>query len=343
MALAEIALILCGLAAINNQIAVARASIDIGVNYGRQGNDLPSPDNVIQMYKKYGIGKMRLFKPEPSVLQALRGSQIDLVLGIANEDLPNLAASLDATHSWFATNVEPYLNDIQFTFIVAGNEVVPGNLAQFVLPVMQNMQNILTGKGLAAVKVSTSVAVSTLGQSYPPSQGAFSEDSKETMQGILKFLAAQGTPLLINAYPYLAYTSDPQDISLDYALFTANGPIVHDGNLSYSNLFDAMVDGFFSAMEQLGISNVGVVVSESGWPSAGNGNFTTPELAATYNRNFMKHILSGDGTPKRPGSYIEGFVFAMFNENQKPAGVEQNWGLFYPDMQPVYQVFPLQG
>ncbi|KAK3034493.1 hypothetical protein RJ639_032482 [Escallonia herrerae] len=54
----------------------------------------------------------------------------------------------------------------------------------------------------------------------------------------------------------------------------------------------------------------------------------------------MEHVSKLTGTPKRPQTYVEGFIFAMFNENLKPDGVEQNFGLFYPSMDPVYSVFP---
>ncbi|KAI4335223.1 hypothetical protein L6164_013890 [Bauhinia variegata] len=333
-------LVLSALATLTIQIVLAHASIDIGVNYGREGTNLPSAAEVVQLYKNYSIGKMRLFEPDASILQALRGSQIALTLGLRNEDLPILAANVEAVNSWFATNVEPYLNDINFSCIVVGRQIIPGDHAKFVLPVMQYLQNILIAKHLIGIKVSTSVSASILGNSYPPSQGAFSEASKQTMIGILSFLSSYGSPLLVNLYPYFAYASEPQHIRLDYAQFTATGPVVHDGNLSYWNLFDTMVDAFFSAMEGLGNNDVGIVVSETGWPSDGNGNLTTPSLAATYNQNFVKHIVSRAGTPKRPGSYIEGYIFAMFNENLKSAGVGQHFGLFYPNMQPVYCVFP---
>ncbi|KAI9077171.1 hypothetical protein K1719_040877 [Acacia pycnantha] len=70
------------------------------------------------------------------------------------------------------------------------------------------------------------------------------------------------------------------------------------------------------------------------------GTSQAVSLAATYNQNFVRRIASQRGTPKRPNRFVEGFVFAMFNENRKPAGVEQHFGLFYPDMRPVYPVFP---
>jgi hypothetical protein len=48
------------------------------------------------------------------------------------------------------------------------------------------------------------------------------------------------------------------------------------------------------------------------------------------------------GTPRRPTAAIETYLFAMFNENSKPGdATEKNFGLFYPNMQPVYPVtFP---
>ncbi|KAI9077175.1 hypothetical protein K1719_016552 [Acacia pycnantha] len=130
--------------------------------------------------------------------------------------------------------------------------------------------------------------ISVLGTSYPPSLSVFLDESKEAMSGFLGFLAAQAIPTLVNMYPYFAYS-------------------------------------FFWAMEKVGIADVDVVVSESGWPSDGNGELTTVSMAATYNQNFVRRIVSQAGTPKRHDLFIEGFVFAMFNANLKPAGVEQHY------------------
>ncbi|ONH97607.1 hypothetical protein PRUPE_7G200500 [Prunus persica] len=334
-----VALFLSFAATIHNHIGLVEASVDIGVCYGMLGDDLPAATEVVNLYKINGIGKMRLFDPNPAALEALRGKEIDVSLGIRNEDLPQLTGSADAVNSWFATNVEPYLNDIVFNYISVGNEVIPGSLGIYVLPVMQSLQKILDDRNLAGIKVSTVVPGSALGVSFPPSSGEFALEASSVMSGIVAFLAQRGSPLLINVYPYFSYASDPVNIRLDYAQFTATSPVVKDGELSYYNLFDAAVDSFLAAMEKVGGANVDVVVSESGWPSDGNGNFTTPELAGTYNRNFLKHITSNAGTPKRPGAYIEGYIFAMFNENQKPEGVEQHFGLFHPNMQPVYSIY----
>ncbi|KAA8523311.1 hypothetical protein F0562_009734 [Nyssa sinensis] len=320
----------------HSQIGTTEASLDIGVCYGMMGNNLPSASDVIGLYKKYGIGKVRLFDPNPAALEALMGSQIDVSLGTRNEDIQRIASSQEAANSWFATNVEPYINNTVFQYISVGNEAIPGPYASYIANAMQNLQNILNDRNLAGVSVTTVLSAATLASSYPPSAGAFTAEARIDLINILKFLSAQGSPLMVNVYPYFAYASDPVNIRLDYAQFTATSPVVFDGNLSYTSMFDAMVDAFFWAMEKEGVANVDVVVSESGWPSAGNGDFTTPELAATYNKNFI--LRMNKGTPKRPQAYIEGYVFAMFNENLKPEGVEQHFGLFNPNMDPAYPV-----
>ncbi|XP_057969511.1 probable glucan endo-1,3-beta-glucosidase BG5 [Malania oleifera] len=315
----------------------ATTSLGIGVCYGMLGDNLPAAADVIDLYKKNGIEKMRLFDPNAAALNALKGSGISVVLGVRNEDLQAIAASQDAANAWFNTHVAPYVGAFDIPVISAGNEVIPGQYAQYVRPAMDNLQNVVK-TNLPTTHVSTVVATGVLGESYPPSAGEFSDEAKTDMTNVVSFLAQHGSPLLVNVYPYFAVAADPQQVRLDYALFTATGTVVQDGNLGYSNLFDAIVDSMFWAAEKAG-SPVDVVVSESGWPSAGNGNLTTVELATTYNKNFMQHILAKKGTPKNPGANIDGYIFAMFNENQKPAGVEQNFGLFNPDMSVVEPIF----
>ncbi|KAJ4835046.1 hypothetical protein Tsubulata_012841 [Turnera subulata] len=341
MAFACLVVVLATILAIHNYqiIGTANAAVGIGVNYGMVGDNLPPSKEVINMYKQYNIPNMRLFDPNPNALSAVKGTQISLSLGVRNEDVPSIASSQAGADAWFTTNVQPYVGAVNIAYITLGNEIVPSEFAGSILGAMQNLQNTLTTHQLTNIKLTTVISMATLASSYPPSTGAFTPAAAAVMKGILGFLSQNQSPLMLNVYPYFAYASDPTDIRLDYAQFTAPGPVVHDGNLSYQNLFDAMVDAVFWAMESLGFNNVGLVVSESGWPSAGNGNMTTPALASVYNKNYLQHITSGVGTPKRPGGILGGYIFAMFNEDQKPAGVEQNWGLFTPDMKPVYPVF----
>ncbi|KAH7677186.1 Glycoside hydrolase family 17 protein [Dioscorea alata] len=277
---------------------------------------------------------MRLYDPYPPALEALQDSNIELILDVPKENLQSFASDASAANDWVQNNIISY-SSIKFKYIAVGNEVIPGDLAQYVLPAMQNMHNALTSAGLQDyIKVSTSVSTAVLGTSYPPSAGSFSSTVISVLEPIIQFLTSNGSPLLVNVYPYFSYISNKDSIDINYALFTSPGTVVTDGSLNYQNLFDAMVDAIYSALEKAGGSSVGIVISESGWPSA-EGDAASVDNARTYNQNLINHV--GQGTPKRPGA-IEAFIFAMFNENQKSPEYEKHFGLFNPDQTPVYPI-----
>ncbi|XP_020691009.1 glucan endo-1,3-beta-glucosidase-like, partial [Dendrobium catenatum] len=223
-----------------------------------------------------------------------------------------------------------------FRYIAVGNERIPGAHPEIVLPAMKNIQNALQAAELQGrIKVSTSVSTGVFGTSYPPSAGVFSSDVHDTLQPIVSFLASNGAPLLANVYPYFSYLGNP-NINLNYALFTSPGTVVTDGPLQYQNLFDAMVDAFFSALEKMGGGNVKLVVSETGWPSDGGG-VATQQNAQTYLSNLINHV--NQGTPKKPGVNIETYIFAIFDENMKqPGGTENHYGLFNANKSPKYSL-----
>ncbi|KAJ6983133.1 hypothetical protein NC653_026068 [Populus alba x Populus x berolinensis] len=106
-------------------------------------------------------------------------------------------------------------------------------------------------------------------------------------------------------------------------------------------MFVAMMDAVYSAIKAMGYDDLDIVVAESGWPSLGDPNqpMCTVENAVLYNKNMIKVVTSGEGTPLMPKRRFETYVFALFNENLKPGtAAERNWGLFRPDFSPVYDV-----
>ncbi|KAJ1398863.1 Glycoside hydrolase family 17 [Sesbania bispinosa] len=303
----------------------ATESQSLGVCYGRVANNLPPAQEVIDLYKENGFGRMRIYDPDPTTIQALKGSNIELVVGVRNEDIQSLATTTEAT-DWVNNNILNYSQEVKFRYIIVGNEIDPNDaMAEFVLPAMQNIYAALTYVNLQSqIKVSTSVQMTLLGSSYPPSTGAFSPSSTSYITPIVGFLMKNGAPLLVNVYTYFNYISDTKSINLSYALFTSSTVVVRDGNYEYQNLFDAMLGALYAALEKIGAPNLEIVVSESGWPSYG-GIAASVDNAQTYYKNLINHITQG--TPKRPHQPIETYLFAMFDENQKgPAEIERHFG-----------------
>ncbi|KAK4276294.1 hypothetical protein QN277_019259 [Acacia crassicarpa] len=305
----------------------------IGVCYGADGNNLPSKQDVVNLYKSNGIGKMRIYNPDEATLEALRGSNIEVILGVPNDNLQSFTNAGAAT-DWVNKYVKPYSNDVKFKYIAVGNEVHPGDAgASSVLPAIQNVQSAISAANLQdQIKVSTAIDSSLIQNSYPPNNGAFTDAASGFISPIITFLSNNGAPLLANIYPYFSYTGNPQSITLDYALFNQQGT----NDAGYQNLFDALLDSIYAALEKIGASNMQIVVSESGWPSAG-GDAASVDNAATYYKNLISHVKSG--TPKRPNGPIETYLFAMFDENLKPgAETERHFGLFNPDKSAKYQL-----
>ncbi|GAV65045.1 Glyco_hydro_17 domain-containing protein, partial [Cephalotus follicularis] len=219
-----------------------------------------------------------------------------------------------------------------FMYIYVGNQLSASDpRSQYISLAMQNIYNEISSASLQnQIKVSVAIDTNLLGVFNPPSAGAFKESEKAAyMEPIINFLVSTGAPLLANIYPYFRVVYNNQ--SVPYALFTEPNVVVRDGAYEYKNLFDALMDALYSAVERTGRSSVDIALLESGWPSAG-GTMDTVENAGTYYRNFINHVKGG--TPKRPGMAIETYLFSMFDEDNKEPEIEKHFGLFYPDKQP---------
>ncbi|XP_054819086.1 glucan endo-1,3-beta-glucosidase, acidic-like [Prosopis cineraria] len=301
----------------------------IGVCYGVYGNNLPRRREVIDLYKSNGIGRMRIYYPDEYALQALRGSNIEVLLDVAKETLPSLTNPANA-NAWVRKFVASY-PDVNIKYIAVGNEIGPhDNEASYILPGMQNIQKAISAANLQGkVKVSTAIKMDRLEDTSPPNKGKFKDT--EYIQPIINFLVTNRAPLLANVYPYFAYKEDTNGfIPLDFALFRQQAT-----NNGYQNLFDAMLDSIYYALEKIGAPNLQVVVSESGWPSYG-GKGASVDNAGTYYQNLINHVQRG--TPKRNG-LIETYLFAMFDENNKDGDeIERHFGLFNPNKSPKYGI-----
>ncbi|KAJ1255882.1 hypothetical protein BS78_K140100 [Paspalum vaginatum] len=265
-----------------------------GVCYGDVGDNLPSPAEAVQLCTSRNIRATPIYRPNHAILAALRGSGIGLglILDVGGVDaVRDLASSAAAATAWVRDNVQAYYPAVLIRYVAVGNEVSLGDAGHVLAA--------LAAAGLSSsIRVSTSVRFDVVAYSYPPSRA-----------------------------------DNPRDISLAYATFQPGASAVRDtgSGLVYTNLFHAMVDALYAALERARAPGVRVVVSETGWPSGG-GFAATVGNARRYNQDVIDNVYRG--TPRRPG--------VLETYNPKPGDpTEKNFGLFYPDMQPVYPInFP---
>lgn len=313
------------------------------MNYGTMANDLPPPPQVAHfLVQSTIINRVRLFDANPQIVQAFAHSGIPLTITVPNDKIPHLT-KLSFARNWLKTNVIPYTPATNIVRILIGNEVLSTTNKLFIgslVPAMQTLHEALADASLdRQIKISTPHSLGILSSSSPPSTGKFRQGyDTHILKPLLSFLRATKSPFMVNPYPYFGFSAD----TLNYALFRPNSG-VFDANtkLLYTNMLDAQLDAIYSALKILGFGDLEIVIAETGWPSKGDAGQVgvDPQSAADYNRNLIRHVASGNGTPLMPNRTFETYIFSLFNENLKPGPTsERNFGLFQPDMTPVYNV-----
>lgn len=127
----------------------------IGVNYGTIADNLPPPASTANLLKSTSIGKVRLYEPQPDLVAALAGSNISILLGVPNGDVPNLASSPAAASAWAAANIP---TTVPVSAISVGNELLNSGdptLAPQLLPAMQNLLAALPAGSTTKARISS--------------------------------------------------------------------------------------------------------------------------------------------------------------------------------------------
>ncbi|XP_058010033.1 glucan endo-1,3-beta-glucosidase isoform X1 [Hevea brasiliensis] len=315
----------------------------IGVNYGTVANNLPPPAQVAHfLVESTIIDRVRLFDTNTEILEAFAHTGIAVTVTVPNDQIPHFA-KLSNAQEWLKSNIQPYVPTTNIIRILVGNEVLSTAnklIIASLVPAMRTLHTALVGASLdTKIKVSTPHSLGILSTSSPPSTGKFRQGYDiHVLKPLLSFLRDTNSPFMINPYPFFGCSED----TLDYALFRANSGVEDENTkLVYTNMLDGQLDAVFSAMKLLGFTDIDIVIAETGWPSNGDSSQVgvDAESAAQYNGNLMKHVMSGAGTPLMPNRTFETYIFALFNENLKPGPTcERNFGLFRPDMTPVYNI-----
>ncbi|KAI6697777.1 hypothetical protein NL676_017896 [Syzygium grande] len=317
------------------------AHANIGVNYGTVANDLPPPAQVAHfLLESTTINRIRLFDANPDIIKAFAHTGIAVTITVPNELIPQLT-KLSNAQDWVRTNVEPYVPATNIVRILVGNEVLSTANKLMIGSLVTSMRMLHTALVDASldrrIKVSTPHSLGILSSSTPPSSGKFRQGyDVHVLKPLLSFHRETGSPFLVNPYPFFGFSED----TLDYALFRPNSGVVDENTkLVYMNMLDGQLDAVYSAMKLLGFTDIEIVIAETGWPSMGDSTQVSvnTKTAAEYNSNLIRHVSSGTGTPLMPKRTFETYIFALFNENLKPGPLcERNFGLFRPDMTPVY-------
>ena len=320
------------------------------MNYGLLGDNLPSASRSVRLIKRLKAGRVKLYDPNPEILRALKGTKLQVSIMVPNQQISNISKSQEVSDQWVKNNVVPYYPETMIRYVLVGNEVLSlydqKQSWPDLVPAIRRIKGSLRKFHIRKVKVGTTLAMDVLESSFPPSNGTFRSDiSGPVVRPLLQFLNRTKSFFFLDVYPYFPWSSQPQYIKLDYALFEGGNLTYADpgSGLTYTSLLDQMLDSVVFAMKRLGFPDIRLWIAETGWPNGGDIDQIGANVhnAAIYNRNLIKRLNAKPpvGTPARPGSVLPTFIFSLYNENQKGGpGTERHWGLYYPNESSVYPI-----
>ncbi|XP_052183591.1 glucan endo-1,3-beta-glucosidase 1-like isoform X2 [Diospyros lotus] len=318
----------------------------VGVNIGTDLTNFLSPADLVAFLKVQKIGHVRLYDADGEILKALAKTNISVVVSVPNNQILAIGSSNATAATWVGRNVAAYYPDTLISAVAVGDEVlttVP-SAAALLMPAIEALYGALVAANLhTQIKISTPHAASIVFDQFPPSQAFFNQSLTPVLSPLLQFLSRTKSPLMMNLYPYYVFMENKGVVPLENSLFKPLTPSKEmvDPNtlLHYTNVLDAMLDSVYFAMKNLNITDVPVLVTETGWPSKGDSKepYATVDNANTYNSNMIKHVFERSGTPLHPEITSSVYIYELFNEDLRaPPVSEANWGLFYGNSTPVY-------
>ncbi|KAF8681702.1 hypothetical protein HU200_045133 [Digitaria exilis] len=337
--------VVAALVAMVAELPVAGA---LGVNWGTMASHQLPASTVVRMLQDNGIRKVKLFDADPGPMDALAGSDIEVMVAIPNNML-DMMTDYATAREWVHQNVSRYNFDggVNIKYVAVGNEPFlssyNGTFLNVTLPALQNIQSALNDAGLGDTIKATVPLNADVYNSPPsnpvPSAGRFRPEISGLMMEIVQFLNQSGAPFTVNIYPFLSLY-DNDGFPLDYAFFDGtNSPVVDAATgITYTNVFDANFDTLVSALAATGNGGLPVVVGEVGWPTDGDVHATSA-YAQKFYAGLLRKLAANAGTPLRANQYIEVYLFSLIDEDAKsiaPGNFERHWGIMRYDGQPKY-------
>ena len=312
---------------------------EVGVNWGTQASHPLPAKAVVKLLQENNVTRVKLFDSDATTLDALAGSNIQVMVAIPNKNLQAISSSADSATAWVKQNVARYIfqGGVNISHVAVGNEpflsAYNGTFVNLTFPALNNIQNALNAAGFGdSIKTTVPMNADVLTDAAVPSEGAFVNATAQVMAQILDLLHRNGCPFTVNIYPFISLYANP-NFPQNYLHFDSNVVQIQDGAYAYTNAFDATFDTLLAALTAAGYPDMPIILGEIGWPTDGHGS-ATPANAQRFVQGFLRHVQSDAGTPRRPNASIFFYLFGLLDEDQKsidPGNFERHWGVFAYD------------
>ncbi|KAG0581652.1 hypothetical protein KC19_4G269100 [Ceratodon purpureus] len=117
-----------------------------------------SPEEVVRLLKDHAVTRFRLYDANHSILRALGNSSINVIVGVRNGEVEDLANDSENARKWIERNVLPFVKDTNVTAIAVGDESSTRALPHSVKQV-QAMRNL--HQALVKAKLGNQIEVAS--------------------------------------------------------------------------------------------------------------------------------------------------------------------------------------
>lgn len=83
---------------------------------------MSTPEEVVRLLKDHAITRFRLYDANHSILRALGNSSINVIVGVHNGEVEDLARDSENARVWIERNILPFVKDTNVTAIAVGDE-----------------------------------------------------------------------------------------------------------------------------------------------------------------------------------------------------------------------------
>ncbi|PHT80833.1 hypothetical protein T459_13848 [Capsicum annuum] len=309
-----------------------------------------SPAMVVDLLLQNKIPSLRLMTSGYDIIEVFAATNISITITMGNSFMYQ-ANRKDLAYNWVNERIKSPINKgVNIVELTIGSEPFSNTFLKKVsnyevVNVLKLMRESLDAMDLGYVKTTTAHGMDVLKVSKFPSEADFRDDIKKEMLESLAEFNRTGAPFVLILFP-IHFVKEILKYPMEFAFFDNNsGFTIEDGNVTYTNAVELMIDFVAWAIKKAGYPNMKIRIAQIGWPTDGYLHANV-QNAERFHRELLKFIVSQKGTPLKPGP-MDIYLHSLCDENNFATmfgTFQRHWGIYRADGHPKYKIdFSLQG
>ncbi|CAN4090058.1 unnamed protein product [Withania somnifera] len=322
----------------------------VGITWGRQQSQQLVPSMVVDLLLQNKIQQLRLMTSGYDIIEIFSATNISISISLVNGFMKQ-ANRKDLAYSWIGDRIKDPINKgVNIVEVTVGSEPFSNTFLKKasnfeVVSVSKLMRETLDEMGFGHIRTTTAHGMDVLKITKFPSEADFRDDIKVLMLESLAEFNRTGVPFALILFP-IHFVKEVLNYTMEFAFLDNNsGFKIQDGNVTYTNAVELMIDSVAWAITKAGYPNMKIMIAQIGWPTDGylHANIKNAER---FHKGLLKFIASKKGTPLKPGP-IDIYLHSLCDENTFNTmfgTFQRHWGIYKSDGKPKYKIdFSLEG